>query len=116
MTWGVILGDMRQWIDTTAIVGLLGLAAKHWQATRKLDLAERQDDREGWGALIKTLQADVASVRNELAHARQEHTNCESSMAELRSEMAQLHALLYSLSVRYNFPLDIPLPNGKHHG
>lgn len=97
---------IQSWISSVSLAGLFGLALRHWLASRKLTLEEREAARLGYGRLIEALEADVRAVRDELAASKAEHAGCEAGMESLRAEITQLHRLLVTLSLQHGFPLD----------
>jgi hypothetical protein len=124
MTVGDMLESVRPWISTAALMGLLEFARRLWVQNRQLRLVENKDDRDGYGALITTLQnavtqmetkhaADMAAMKVEhaaqiaaiaLAHTAHldriadDHRRCEERLAKIEGELMGFHrqALLRS--------------------
>lgn len=125
MGWfGTVLESARPWISTVSLMGLLEFARRLWVQNRKLKLVENKDDRDGYGALIATLQtaitsmeakhtADMTLIRTE--HSSQveriardhtatldriagEHRRCEERLSKIEGELMGFHrqALLQS--------------------
>jgi hypothetical protein len=63
---GVGVSDFGDWLRAGGVVGTLALLVKFYLENRKLRLQEKHDDRDGYGVLIQTLQADVTNVREQL--------------------------------------------------
>jgi hypothetical protein len=117
MDIGGALEAARPWVTSAAIMGLLEFARRLWAQNRQLRLAENKDDRDGYGALITTLQnavtqmeakhtADIAAMKVEhaaqiaaigLAHTAQleriagEHRRCEERLAKIEGELMGFH-------------------------
>lgn len=75
---GGILETARPWVSTGALMALCEFARRLWVQNRQLKLVENKDDRDGYGALITTLQAAVTSMEAkhaaEIASMRADHT------------------------------------------
>ena len=77
---GAALEEVRPWLSTGGILGLLGLCSRLWIVNRKLRITEKGDDREGYGALInkqneviERLDARVAELEAKIEDQRERH-------------------------------------------
>ncbi len=93
------LTQIGEWLRTGGTIGLLALAVKLYLDNRRLRLAEKSDDRQGYGALIETLTKDVAAVR-------EQHRECEHEQRQLRLELDGLRRqfIAYQLAVAQAVP------------
>lgn len=114
MGWlGTVLEDVRPWISTVSLMGLLEFARRLWVQNRKLKLVENKDDRDGYGVLIAALEQSIktmetrhtdALVSMRVEHTGQleriagEHRRCEERLAKIEGELMGFHrqALLQS--------------------
>jgi len=98
-------------------MGLLTFASNMWLQNRRLKLVENKDDRDGYGALITTLQEAVKSMDSKhsealkvirLDHSNQverlakenkehldriaeEHRRCEERLSKIEGELMGFH-------------------------
>lgn len=66
-------------------------------------LKKRKDDRDGWGALIEALQADVKTVRAQ-------HQDCERRLTEVEAQLMGVHRQLVMQSSNAAISLASPSP------
>lgn len=106
MSVGAILEQVRPWVSTAALMGLLEFARRLWVQNRQLRLVENKDDRDGYGVLIAALNetirmmdvrhtAEIAAVRAEhkaqLERIESEHRRCEDRLAKIEGELMGFH-------------------------
>lgn len=93
------LGELADWIRTGGTMGLLALASGLFIQNRKLKLAEKKDDREGFGALIEALTRDITAVRQQLRECEEEHHRTRNDLEGLRRQF-----VTYQLAVAQAVP------------
>lgn len=81
------LNDVAEWVRTGGTFGLLILAAKLFNDNRKLKLAERKDDRDGYGDLIDRLTGRVGRLEESEERCRRELQEARGEIAELKGYM-----------------------------
>jgi hypothetical protein len=100
---------------------LLGWVTKTWLGSRRVTIAENKDDRDGFGALISALQADIVAIRanhtteiaavrathdKEMTLMRADHRSCQDRLATIEGELMGYHRqmILQSQQMATNVP------------
>lgn len=92
--------QVRGWVSTS-LLGLIAwvvikgmaLIVKNNLETKKLDIEDRKQEREGYGPLIQ-------SMREELARVIAQHHACEERMNRIEGELAGYHRKALEQSIR----------------
>jgi len=103
---GAHLKGMLPWLNTATLLTIAGIASRLWLQNRRLRLAENKDDRDGYGALITTLQAAIATMEakhtadmttiraehtSQIDRIANEHRRCEERLSKIEGELMGFH-------------------------
>lgn len=104
--WHTIIEETRPWWNTAGITGLCAWAGRMWITNRKMRLDENKDDRDGYGALIATLQAAITGMeakheaaisalklehRAAMDSITAQHKTCEDRLSKIEGELMGFH-------------------------
>lgn len=78
---------VRQWISTGALLGCLTIASRLWLQNRRLSMQSKAEDRQGYGALITTLQEEVKRINTA-------HVDCENRLLAMQGEINGLRRMI----------------------
>ncbi len=100
MTLTTILSSASSWVGTAGIMGILAFAARAWFLNRKMDMAEKVEDRQGYGVLIEALQTQVKAMQDEVAKVRMDLAACQNEHLKSREEVIWLRAEVKGLQAQ----------------
>lgn len=84
---------LRGWITTSAIVALLGIAARLWVSNRKLRMQEKIEDRQGYGKLIEAMGKEIDRLSKRVATLETEKERDHRLLLELLTQMNRSQAV-----------------------
>ena len=96
---GVSLDDFPRWITAGGVLAILSVIATTYINRLKLNLQEKKEDREGFGALIEALSRDVAAVREQYRQCEMEHARTRQELDGLRRQF-----ITYQMAVAQAVP------------
>lgn len=91
------LSTFGDWFQATGTIGLLFIATKFLLDNRRLRMAAKKDDREGYGDLIDRLVSRVGALETLVARLEADIADCREKHAEERARRMELEAVLLGL-------------------
>ena len=86
------LGTLPGWITALTSSGTFAAVATIWLKSRKLKIAENQDDRDGYGDVIRVL-------REEVARLGERERACEERLLKVEDELRGVHRKLIDFQI-----------------
>lgn len=93
------LGTLPGWIAALSSSGTFVAVASIWLKSRKLKIAEKQDDRAGYADVIRVLREEVARLADEIGDCKEQHLDCERRLTLVESELRGMHRQMIANSI-----------------
>lgn len=91
---GAFLGTVPQWIAAFSSTGVFGVVGTLWLKSRKITIAEKQDDRQGFGSLIDRLNSDIDKLKRINIKLYNKSIRCDANFAAMKLRFGELHFVL----------------------
>lgn len=93
------LGTLPGWITALTSSGTLAVVGAIWLKSRKLKIEEDQDDRAGYGDVIKVLRDELGRLATEVLDCKEQHLDCERRLTLVESELRGVHRQMIANSI-----------------